>query len=508
MIEDKPRVHFIGIGGIGMSYLARYFISQNWAVSGSDRSPSSLTRKLREEGVQVKIGHKKANIGPKTLLVVTSQAIPADNPEVMEAYRLELPVTPFPKIVGGLTSSYDTIAVAGAHGKSTTTSLVSLILIEAGLDPTVMVGTKLKELPQENFRAGRSSYLVLEADEFGRAFLNYSPAVAVVTCIDREHLDVYKDISDIKTTFLNFLSRTKRGGGLVLNADDKNLFSLKKQISVLAQSNHYKVVWYSMKNAEAKKIERILKVPGRHNVSNALAALNVAQLLGVKDEKIFSAIGNYSGSWRRMEYKGRFEVDGLRLRSGKNGAKSSKNHNLKAITYDVYDDYAHHPTEIKATLGAFKEKYLALSSKALVTEGRPPLVCIFQPHQEKRLMLLFEDFVGAFTNADVLVLLPMYKVAGRETSHAPLPAKVLAAAEYPAPHTDSKALFAAIKKKYPRKAVFYLDNPKNIKKELIKILHDSFLPLPRLSASGQRQSAVLVMMGAGDIFEYTKNLVS
>jgi UDP-N-acetylmuramate--alanine ligase len=494
MHEEKPRVHFIGIGGIGMSYLARYFKSKNWAVSGSDRAASVLTRKLQKEGVRVRIGHNENHIDPGTMLVVASQAIAAGNPELMEANRLGLQVTSFPKIVGGLTSSYETIAVAGAHGKSTTASLVALILIEAGLDPTVMVGTKLKELPQENFRAGRSSYLVLETDEYGRAFLNYSPAFAVVTNIDREHLDVYKDLSDIKKTFLKFLSRTRHGGALVLNADDKNLWSLKKRIGVVARENHYSVTWYSLKGADAKKIERTIKVPGRHNVSNALAALNVARLLGIKDPKIFSAIGKYSGSWRRMEYKGEFKIKNSEL--GIDAAALSPVIHNSLFSIHVFDDYAHHPAEIKATLAAFKEKY-----------PHSPLVCIFQPHQMRRLELLFSDFIDAFKEADILILLPMYKVAGRENDKDDNANR----ANHPSDRVrkrmigvrNSKALFVAIMKKYPHRAVFYLDDLKKLKKFL-----SGTIPRPLASRVGTSNRApILVMMGAGDIFEYTKKLI-
>lgn len=299
----QKKVHFIGIGGIGMSALARWFLAQNhtgkrgekWAVSGSDLTPSRITRELQKEGVKVNFGHKKGNIKADLTLIIRSQAVKADNPELREATRLGLPTITYPEAVGVLVGSHKTIAVAGAHGKSTTATLIGLILKKAALDPTIIVGTKLRELGDKNFRSGRGPYLVLEADEFGRAFLNYSPTLTVVTNIDKEHLDTYKNLAGVKKAFLQFLARTKPGGTLILNKDDKNLFSLRPKIKRIAQNRNLKILWYSVHGNTAKKIKEVIKIPGVHNISNAVAAYKAGRALGISHKNIVAAISAYRG---------------------------------------------------------------------------------------------------------------------------------------------------------------------------------------------------------------------
>ncbi|MBI4085921.1 MAG: UDP-N-acetylmuramate--L-alanine ligase [Candidatus Liptonbacteria bacterium] len=507
-------VHFIGIGGIGMSALAQWFIacrepgrmSQKWAVSGSDISPDETTRSLGKLGVKVRFGHKKGNLPAgrraSPALVIYTQAIRAKNAELMEARRRKIPTLAYPEAAGKLTRFYKTIAVAGAHGKSTTSALVSLILIKAGFDPTVIVGTKLKEFSKRglsrihphtkiwckgkrrqaqtiknsggNFRAGsmrqttsgKSPYLVLEADEYGGAFLNYSPFLSIVTNIDREHLDFYKNLENVKKSFLAFLKKTKRGGALVLNKDNKILWSLKKQIQKIAAKNKLTVRWYSIRT-DSPVLSRLfasIKIPGKHNISNALAALTAGMFAGVSQKTALRAIGEYRGAWRRMEYRGTCRMSHVACR--------------------IYDDYAHHPTEIKATLQAFREKF-----------PRQKIVCVFQPHQAERLRILFKDFQSAFTDADLTLILPMYQVAGRDAINRDF---------------TSEKLAKAIQKKYPGKFVFYLGNPKNLKKAITTLFFNT-APQPknnlRQSASHPRTSAVLVMMGAGDIFRYTDLLL-
>lgn len=465
-------IYFIGVGGIGVSALARWFLAQNWAVLGSDAVQSGLTRELEKEGVEVKIGQKKGNLeakGGKIDLVVASQAVKGNHPEVLAALKLGVPILTYPQAVGLLTGTYKTLAVAGAHGKSTTTSLLGLILKKAGLDPTVIVGTKLKEFGGRNFRCGKSGYLVLEADEYGRAFLNYSPTLSIVTNVDKEHLDTYRNFAEIKKTFLKFLSQTENGGVLILNRDDKPLRSLKNQIKIISAPKNLRVIWYSSQSRAADQIKKIIKIPGRHNVSNALAALATAKVIGVNSRIALRAIGEYRGSWRRMEYRGKCQIA-----KGKwHDDKANKNYLPLAIrSLPVYDDYAHHPTEIKAALQAFREKF-----------PESKIICVFQPHQAKRLKLLFKDFIGALGEADALILLPIYKVAGRDRTDRKYAAQKLA---------------AAIAQKYPAKPVFYLNNPKKIKQETNKILY---------SKSYILNPAVIVMMGAGDIVNYTDSLI-
>jgi UDP-N-acetylmuramate--alanine ligase len=447
--SPRRAVHFVGIGGIGMSALARYFLSQNWAVSGSDAVAGVITQSLAKDGVKVKIGHKKGYLPSGAALVVVSQAINRDNPEVREALRRGLRVLAYPEAIGELTRRYKTVAIAGSHGKSTTTALSALTLIKGGLDPTVIVGANLKEFGGKNFRAGKSELFVLEADEFGRAFYHYFPLVAIVTNIDREHVDIYKNIGDAKKAFLQFLGNTVDGGALILNRDDKNLYSLKKAVEALAKRKHLVVVWYLLKDRFAAKFKKTLKIFGEHNISNAAAVYQLGKLLKISEKNIFAALGSYGGAWRRMEYRG-----------------TAKIKNIKEPAL-VYDDYAHHPTEIKATLAAFKKQF-----------PKRPLVCIFQPHQGKRLELLFKEFATAFDIADAVVLLPLYKVRGRDEKIA----------------RESDQLAVAIKKRQSRKQVVYLEDPVKLQAVLNNLLIS--------------HSPLIVMMGAGDIVNHTEKLLS
>lgn len=446
-------VYFIGIGGIGMSALARWFLAENWSVSGSDLEESSLTAELAAEGALVKIGTFK-RIPGRPALVVYTNAVPPTNFEFLDAKRRGLKIFSYPQMVGEVSRRYETIAIAGAHGKSTTTGIVSLILSRLGLDPTVLIGTKLRELSGKNFRAGSSRYLVLEADEYARAFLNYSPAYLIVTNIDREHLDIYKNLMDIKRTFLQLFSRVLPGGALILNADDSNLIIMKPDIEEIAGRNHLRVFWYSHQTGRAKKVKAALQIPGRHNVADATAAFTLAtRIFHLPEDGVLRAIGKYRGSWRRYEYKGEYRVGG--------------------VGYQVFDDYAHHPTEIQATLSAFREKFPFST-----------IICVFQPHQAERLRRLFRDFSRSFKDADALILLPAYHVAGRENIES----------QY-----TSQALAVAVAKKNRHKAVIYQSDPAALSRHIIR---EAFL-----KAGGKNEDAVVIMMGAGTIVNYTPLLL-
>ena len=458
-------IHFVGIGGIGTSALARWFLKHNRQVSGSDAIASEITRQLKKEGVKIFIGHKAKNLSPKTELVIYSAAIPADNPEIKKAKELRFPVRSYAEILGELTKRYKTIAVAGAHGKSTATCLSSLVLIKASFDPTVIIGTKLKEFKNSNFRNGESEYLVVEADEHNNSFSNYFPSAAIITNIDREHLDYYKNLTNIKKAFLGFINNIKPDGVLVLNKDDKNLFSLKNKIQKIAGKNSLKVYWYST-GVNSRIISRLsasLKIFGEHNISNALAVYTLAKALNIKEKDIFASLSSYRGAWRRMEYKGRFKVKGLRFK------------------VKVFDDYAHHPTEVKATLAGIARKW-----------PKSRLICVFQPHQAKRLSLLFKDFIGAFDAADALILLPIYRVQGRDKAPQNVNSEKLA--------LTIKHRIKNLKPKTSNlKTIVYLPHPKKLKQVL-----ENFL---RSSALSPRQSAIVVMMGAGDIYKLTSKLI-
>lgn len=455
-----------------MSALARWFEAQNWAVFGSDEAGGKWVRELQKDGLYVKIGHKRDHIRPGLGLVVYNQAISETNPELKEARRLGIPTLTYPEMLEALTTHYATFAVAGAHGKSTTTSLLSLVLMKAGFDPTVIVGTKLKEFGNRNFRAGKSRNLIIEADEFKGSFWRYSPTYAIVTNIDREHLDFYKNLANVKKSFLRFIKnmreggplprrsglRPREGGILVLNRDDKNLLSLKNKIQKIAKKQKLKILWYGVTSSSrsrviCNKVKRVLRIPGQHNLSNALAVYKLARALGIKENTILKAIGNFKGTWRRFEYRGNLKI---------------KNWKLKI---PVYDDYAHHPTEIRATLAAFREKY-----------PKHKLICVFQPHQAKRLKLLFKDFIHAFDETDYLILLPIYEVAGRDRLVTSNKQQV-----------TSKNLAKLI----PRSV--YLANPNALKNTIQKIVIENY----KLKI----KNSVVVMMGAGTISEFTSKLL-
>lgn len=463
-------VHFIGIGGIGTSALARWFLKHGWKVSGSDSDASSITDALKKEGVKIFIGHRTKNISQKTKLVIHSAAISAENSELKRAGFLKIPIKSYAEFLGDLTKRYKTFAISGSHGKSTTTALLSLVLIKAGFDPTVIVGTKLKEFGDSNFRNGKSEYLILEADEYQKSFLRYSPAAAIITNIDREHLDIYKNLNEIKKVFLKFINNIQPGGILVVNKNDKNLFSLKNKIQKITEKNELKIYWYSIfprKSVLSRSMSAVLKILGEHNLSNASAAYTLAKALGIKEKDIFNAISGYRGAWRRMELRGELRIKNKELRIKQNGII----HNSKFII-PVYDDYAHHPTEIKATLAGIAQKW-----------PKTAIICVFQPHQAQRLSALFKEFTGAFDNADVLVLLDIFKVKGRdEVSY----------------NINSKKLAEAIKKRKSSPAVLYLENSNNLKKEINNIL---LYPKP------YTLNPIVVMMGAGDIYKMTDKLI-
>jgi len=443
--NEQRSIYFIGIGGIGMSALARLYKAKGWHVDGSDIAASELTSLLQKEGIPVAIGHGKENIVPSIDLVVYNRAIHPDNQEILAAHKLLIKTLPYAEVLGRLTEEYATIAITGSHGKSTTTALAALALTKGGYDPTVLIGTTLKEFGGKNIRVGTGDYLVLEADDFGAAFTAYSPAVAIVTNIDKEHLDFYKNFGNVKKAFLKFLSRVKPGGLMILNRDNVPLWGLRFRASAIAKKNRVTVVWYSRRDPAAKKIKKIIAIPGEHNISNAMAVSHLGLFLEIPEQKVLAAIHSYRGAWRRMELRGKFK-----------GAL-------------VYDDYAHHPTEIAATLQAFKEKF-----------PKKKILCVFQPHQAKRLALLFKEFQAAFNAADETLILPLYQVAGRD--------------EF-IPNRDSEALVRTIQKKQPRKPIFYLGNPAKLKDAIVSLHAD---PLSH---------KVIVMMGAGDIVNLTNGLV-
>ena len=351
-----------------MSALARYYFSSGWKVSGSDLAESEITKDLEKEGIEIKIGHDENNFRDDAERVVYSVAVGKDNPELKKAERLGVKTSTYAEALAELTREYFTIAVSGSHGKGTTTAMLALIMIEAGMDPTVIIGTRLKEFGGSNFKSGKSKYLLIEADEYDRSFLNYMPNVAIITNVDAEHLDVFGDIDGVVGAFNQYIKSLSSDSTVIVNKNDRNSEKI--------------ILGYKGKVIYFEKGDWDLEVPGEFNQMNAEAAWRAAEVLDIEKETAGRALKKYRGAWRRMEE--------LESTEGYEGAV-------------FYSDYGHHPTEIKATTKAIKEKY-----------PDRKLLLIYQPHQVKRLEALFDDFADAFLNVDELILLPVYEVAGRE----------------------------------------------------------------------------------------------
>ncbi len=378
------KVHFIGIGGIGISALARYYLSKGHEITGSDLVLSEITEALKKLGVKIYIGsHNEKHIAFDIKEIIYSPAVKQGNPELKAAYKLQntnsnLKIMSYPQALGELTKNHFTIAVAGTHGKSTVAAMTGLLLIKAGLDPTVIVGTKLKEFGDSNCRVGKSKYLVIEADEHFASFLNYWPRIVVLTTLEADHLDFYINLNNLLKTFKEFISHLPEDGILVANKDDKNISKVLKDKGL-----KYKTIYYSLKDREVEKLKEILKVPGEFNVSNALAVLSIGRALKIPDKTSFKSLSEYRYSWRRFEI-----------------IKVSK-----PKPYTLINDYGHHPTQVRVTLKAAREKY-----------PKKEIWCIYQPHQYQRTHYLFDEFVKAFQEApvDKLIITDIYSVAGRE----------------------------------------------------------------------------------------------
>ncbi len=393
-LRQLQRVHFVGIGGIGMCGIAELLLVRGHRVSGTDLADGPTVERLRRLGAEVFIGHDAGSVGDADVVVVSS-AIRANNPEVKEAERRGIPVIPRAEMLAELMRLQDGIAVAGTHGKTTTTSLIAHILAAAGLDPTVVVGGRVMganhpdgDAPERTgARLGQGSLMVAEADESDGSFLRLSPVIAVVTNIEPEHLDHYGSAEALDAAFVEFANRLPFWGHAVLGIDDPGVQRLLPRITRRRTTFGFSAQadWRALQVAAAgggmrfevsrggEPMGRVeLAIPGLHNVANALAALAVAGETGVSFDSAAEALGNFAGVERRFEHKG--EARGVR----------------------VVDDYGHHPTEVRATLAAARGMHA----------GR--LVVIFQPHRYSRTRDHFEDFAAAFHEADLLVLTEIY----------------------------------------------------------------------------------------------------
>ncbi len=384
----KPQhVHFVGIGGIGMSGIAEVLLTLGYQVSGSDIRQSAITDRLVKLGASIQIGHRAVNVEGAKAVVVTS-ALDAANPEVGEARRLQVPVIPRGEMLAELMRLKYGIAIAGSHGKTTTTSMVASILNTANLDPTVVVGGKVAAMQGSNARVGKSALLVVESDESDGSFLKLAPILAVVTNIDREHLDHYASLDEIKAAFTEFVNRVPFYGAAVLCIEDKNIQqifpSVRRRTVTYGRSAQadLDIQNVSLSSGSSEFMVRRcgselgpfrLNVPGVHNVLNATAAIAVALELDVSVKQIVEGLDAFSGVDRRFSIRGR----------------------EREVT--VVDDYGHHPTEIKATLSA-----------ARIGAPNRRIVVLFQPHRYSRTADLMDEFASAFNNADVLLVTEIY----------------------------------------------------------------------------------------------------
>jgi UDP-N-acetylmuramate--alanine ligase len=388
--RHAAQVHFVGIGGIGMSGIAEVLINLGYRVSGSDLKASESTRRLESLGATIAIGHREENVAHAEV-VVTSSAVRRDNPEVVAAKRKKTPVIPRAEMLAELMRMKYAVALAGSHGKTTTTSMVATVLGAAGLDPTAVVGGKVNVIGS-NAKVGKSELMVVEADESDGSFLRLHPSIAVVTNIDAEHLDHYADLNALKMAFAEFCNRVPFYGLNVLCLDHPNVQSLLPHIEK-------RFVTYGSSHAADYRLERIeldgfstrfeafrdnqslgqfsVRMVGAHNAMNALAVIAVAEELHISLDVVKKALAEFQGVQRRFTVKG--EVDGV----------------------TVVDDYGHHPAEVKATLAGARA---AFSRR---------LVVAFQPHRYTRTRDLFEDFCQAFNDADVLLMSDIY-AAGEE----------------------------------------------------------------------------------------------
>ncbi|MFZ9869633.1 MAG: UDP-N-acetylmuramate--L-alanine ligase [Candidatus Kapaibacteriota bacterium] len=406
-------IHFVGIGGIGMSGIAEILVSQGFAVSGSDLQRSENTDHLERLGVRIMLGHHADNITNAEVVVYSSAVDPATNPETAAALERHLPVIRRAEMLSEVSRLKYTLAIAGTHGKTTTTSLCGLVMMQAGLDPTVIVGGRLKGLGGSNARLGRGDWIVLEADEYDRSFLQLLPTIAVITNVEADHLDIYSDLDDIKGAFVEFTNKVPFYGTACVCVDDAGVRDIIPSI-------HRRLVTYGLREgADVRGIDCAfherssqftltyhgeplgtitINTPGEHNVRNALAACAVALECGIAVDDIATALASFSGVHRRFDIKG------------------------ERSTIMVVDDYAHHPTEVRSALAAAKRGW------------HRRVVAVFQPHTYTRTRDFIEEFAVCFSDADVLIVTDIY--AAREQPIKGVTGELIATAARAADHPD------------------------------------------------------------------------
>ena len=456
------RIHFIGIGGVGMSGIAEVLQNLNYEVSGSDMADSAILRRLAQFDIKTYVGHDAKNLQNVDVVVISS-AVKQDNPEVIEAKRLNIPVVPRAVMLAELMRMKQGIAIAGTHGKTTTTSLVASVLAEGGLDPTFVIGGRLNSA-DANAKLGSGEYIVVEADESDASFLNLLPIMAVITNIDEDHMETYgHDFQKLKSSFVDFLHRMPFYGAAIVCVDDEAVreivpsiarpvitYGLAEEAQIRAvdvSANNGKMAFnVQCKNADIQSVLAIeLNLPGLHNVRNALAAIAVAMELEIKPESIQKALSQFRGVDRRFQ------------KYGKVAAKEGG-------TFTLIDDYGHHPVEMKATIEAARGAY----------PGQR-LVLAFQPHRYSRTRDCFEDFIKVMASVDAILISEVY-AAGE--------AKIVGA--------DSRALCRAIRLHCKIEPIF-VDDIQNMAAEILEIAQDG---------------DIVLCMGAGSISAIPKSIVN
>jgi len=451
MFKSIKKIHFVGIGGIGMSGIAEILINQGFEVSGSDLHLSEVTKRLEELGAKIYEGHSPENVKDADVLVYSSAVIP-DNAEVRAAADKNIPIIKRAEMLAETMRMQYGIGIAGTHGKTTTTSMVGLTLTEGGTDPTIIVGGKLSGLGGTNARLGNGEFIVVEADEFDRTFLRLTPTIAAITTLESEHLDTYKDLDDIKTAFIEFANKVPFYGFVVICLDEPALqdiipsinktiftYGTTAQADVRAVdiefegfSSRYTVIYKGKELGQVK-----LNIPGVHYVKNSLVAVTIGMELGIDFQTIKKALEKFTGVYRRFETK--YKNDIL-----------------------VLDDYAHHPTETSATLAGIRAAW----------DRR--LVVVFQPHLYSRTKDFYQDFGRSFLNSDIFICTDIY------------PAR-----EKPIEGVTGE-MIANITKKYGHKNVIYVPDKKDIPKKLMEL---------------KKKDDIIATMGAGDIWKYGEEFV-
>jgi len=426
-LENIKHIHFVGIGGIGVSALARLFLHRGVAVTGSDTEHSQILENLGQEGIRVFVGHDPKNITDDTDLLVYSPAVPENNPERVWAKDAGVPEYSYPEVLGLLSKHPFTIAVSGTHGKTTTTAMIADILKDTEIRPTVIVGSLLSGT-KSNFVAGSNDYFLVEACEYQRSFTHIHPNILVITNIDLDHLDYYKNLEDIQHAFNELVKKVPPEGFIVCDIKDERLQPALAGVRA-GVVNYRSYISHDIS----------LSVHGTHNRENAAAAEAVADILGIIEEHTHKMLGTFIGTWRRAEKKGK----------SKAGA-------------EIYDDYAHHPTEVRATLKSFRDQF-----------PDKQIIVVFQPHLYSRTKILMNDFADSFTDADEVLVIPVY--AAREKDDGSISHEMLAEALEKA-GTPARALSSH------EEAVKELDKKMNT-------------------------TDVVITMGAGDVFQVGEKLV-